>query len=449
MMRLGTFAAAAAGAAMLALAACGQPRDWWGDEESLPIGQAYIIDDAYENARQPEAADGEGSDIMASASAHAAQDGRALRVGVLLPLSGRLAAIGQAFRNAMLLASADMDTSSLTLQFYDTAGDASAARAAAATAMRERAELLVGPLLAEETRAVSRETDGAVPVVAFTSDALALGGRTTTLAWLIPEQVERVVAHACANGARRLAVMGRDGAIGRVALKAARHAMAACGGTVTVAKLYADAGPSLMPAVREALGRRAAVMDRNKQLAKEKKAASGNPAAVPLPFDAVLMADEGSGLRALASALAYYDLDAAKFKILSTQAVAGLADPVLSGVLYAGAAGDGAAKFALKYQEAFGAAPPPLAAQAYDAVALAAAVADGRAGLYDAGGFAGVEGSFRFTRAGFPQRLAAILRVQAGKPPRVAEPAPESFDAAEPDYTYLYDSAADIPEQLR
>ncbi|MEJ0040718.1 MAG: hypothetical protein WDM81_00145 [Rhizomicrobium sp.] len=112
---------------------------------------------------------------------------------------------------------------------------------------------------------------------------------------------------------------------------------------------------------------------------------------------------------------------------------ANLAEPVLSGAWFAGPDPKNEIAFNAKFREAFGTTPPPLAALAYDAVSLVAALAKGdpykrftRAALADPNGFAGADGIFRFAPDGTAERGLAIIAI-APDGFHVVDPAPTTF----------------------
>ncbi len=96
------------------------------------------------------------------------------------------------------------------------------------------------------------------------------------------------------------------------------------------------------------------------------------------PFDAVLLPEGGTLLRALAPLLPYYDVDPHKVKFLGT----GLWDdpvigrePALVGGWFAAPPPDARKAFLDRFQSAYGTTPPRLASISFDAVALAGALA--------------------------------------------------------------------------
>ncbi len=152
--------------------------------------------------------------------------------------------------------------------------------------------------------------------------------------------------------------------------------------------------------------------------------------------DALFVPQGGPTLRAAAPTLGTTGLDPAKVKLLGTgqwNDLANLAEPTLAGAWFAAPDPKNDASFTAKYLRTFGTAPPPLAALAYDAVSLVAALAKGdayhrftHAALSDPNGFAGAYGIFRFAPDGTAERGLAILTV-APDGFHLADPAPTTF----------------------
>ena len=78
-----------------------------------------------------------------------------LNVGVLLPLSGNAASIGQGMQNAMFMALDDLKNNQLVLKFYDTKSTEEGAEEAVRKAVYEGAQLILGPLMGDEVKSIS------------------------------------------------------------------------------------------------------------------------------------------------------------------------------------------------------------------------------------------------------------------------------------------------------
>ena len=159
-------------------------------------------------------------------------------------------------------------------------------------------------------------------------------------------------------------------------------------------------------------------------------------AAAKSNADALMIADGGTLLRAIAPSLSFAGLDKDKVKLLGT----GLWDDpaieredMLVGGWFAAPDPDADAAFGAHYHDVFGAGPPRLASLAYDAVALVALLSGGQpyhrftqAALMDPNGFNGVDGIFRFMSDGTSERGLAVLEV-APDGFHVVSPAPKTF----------------------
>ena len=121
------------------------------------------------------------------------------RVAVLVPLTGANAALGQSILNAANLALLDTGGQRIRITAYDTAAGAAAA---ANEALADGNGLILGPLLAEDVRAVAPVARRAgVPVIAFSNDVSVAGDGVYLMGFTPAQSIERVVAFARARGA--------------------------------------------------------------------------------------------------------------------------------------------------------------------------------------------------------------------------------------------------------
>ena len=96
--------------------------------------------------------------------------GQTVKVALLLPLTGNANAqpVAKAMKQAGELALFDFDKPNVQLIPKDTHGNPNGARQAAEEAVKEGAELIIGPLFANEVSAVAPIAQSAhIPVLAF------------------------------------------------------------------------------------------------------------------------------------------------------------------------------------------------------------------------------------------------------------------------------------------
>lgn len=328
------------------------------------------------------------------------------RVALLVPLSGGNAGVGQSIANATTLALLDTQNRSVRITNYDTAGGAADA---ARRAIAEGAQLILGPLLAEDVRVVAPIARAArVPVLSFSNDTGVAGGGAYVMGYVPGQSVERVVGYARTRGITTFAGLVPNGLYGERASTSFLRAVEAGGGQVVSLQTYGRGQVS---------------------------AAAGRLAA-KAPYGAVLVADGGA--TAAAAAPVVKRGSGAGTRLLGTElwnAETNLgARTALGGAWYAAVSNALYRQYATKYRQRFGAAPYRLSSLGYDAVLLTVRIArDWRVGspfpearLRDPDGFAGIDGAFRFGRDGVAERALEVQEVRAGGA-AVVSPAPTGF----------------------
>lgn len=378
--------------------------------------------------------------------------GQPTRVGLLLPLSGpdSAAALGHAMLNAAMLALFDIGGKRLLLMPRDTAGTPEGAGRAAMELVGEGAEIILGPLFntsVQATATIARASG--LPVIAFSSDRRVAGNGVYLLSFTPYQEVDTVIGFAASRGLKRFAVLAPDDPYGLAVLEAAREAVLRHGAELAQAEFYSPSGEDLDKSVKRLAhyhSRRQALLARRKELEKS-QAQSAKPMLEALrktdtlgdlDYDAVLLPEGGELLKSLAPLLPYYDIDTVEIRMLGTgrwdDAKVRL-EPALLGGWFAGADRTAAANFRNHYRAVFGHRPPRLASLAYDAMALAAILAQEAGGpdfsaraITDPDGFAGSDGIFRFGPDGVAERGMAVLEIRRDSF-RVRQKAPTTFEA--------------------
>lgn len=362
--------------------------------------------------------------------------GNEVRAALLVPLSGTYAPWGQAMSNAAQLALFEIADPRLNLIPLDTKGTPEGAAEAARQAMAQGASVILGPLFSGEVRtaaAVAREK--AIPVLAFTTDRSAVGGGAYALGVLPETQVARAVAHARSLGRQRFAMLARSDEYGRTVAESFRTAVTGQGASVVKVEYYDPQAPDLVHTVK----RFTEVEARTRGRTKERRPSADTAPVPPPPFDAVMIPDDGTRLRQVASMITYYEVDPGAVSFLGTMLWDDprlTIEPALQGGLFAAPPLAAHQAFEGRYAKAFGPLPARvgnLASIAYDATALVAVLTRQNLdlspeALTNSNGFAGVDGLFRLRTDGTNERALAIREItRAG----IVEAAPalETFAA--------------------
>ena len=374
--------------------------------------------------------------------------GEKAMVGLLLPLSGPNASLGQGMLDAAQVALFDIQGNRIALLPRDTHGTADGAAAAAQDALDQGARLLIGPLTATEVQAVKPVAAArGVAVLGFSTEVTVAGDGTFVMGLLLSEEVRRVVGFAHQKGVQRFAVLAPGSAYGQLVVDALKAVAQAEQVSVVDPVFFDPNAVDLAPSIRQLAhydNRRAAIDQQKKQLANARDPASQETlrrlneglAQTDLGFDALLLPVGGQQFKLLGPLLPQYGIDPNKVHLLGTglwDDPALATEPQLEGAWYAAPDPNGRADFEKRFATLYGHAPPRLATLAYDATALAAALSRNPEGadfsadaLTNPNGFLGLDGIFRFRSDGRVERGLAVIEIhRAGS--TIVSPEPQSF----------------------
>lgn len=369
-------------------------------------------------------------------------------VALLVPLSGKLAPVGQSLEKAVKLAFSARGAP--VLKVYDTAGTPHGAVAAARRAATNGAGIIIGPLTSADTKAIApiaRQAD--LNVLAFTNNETADGPGVWALGITPRQQVRRVVSYAADNGRTKTAAILPESALGNLMAKALRDQAGRLGQPAPQVGRYQNTFSSLTKTVRQVsdFASRGAAVQAKIRAARAEDTAAGRKLAhklaqqpvPPPPFNALLLAATGERLAEMATLLPYYEAGPPQVLLMgptfwARNAKAMATHDALRGAIYAAPAPSQRLPFVQKFQSIYGgSAPPTIDDVAFDAGAVAVLAA--REGGYttrvltNPQGFTGTDGVFRLQPDGAVTRGLAVFKVERGGPKLVA-PAPSSLPAA-------------------
>lgn len=356
------------------------------------------------------------------AEAPALAAGAPVPVALLVPAGSAAesdAFVARNLENAARLAIADLQGVEVDLRVYATGGDPAQAAAVAQTAVAEGAAVILGPVYAEEANAAGvAVAPSGVNVLAFSNNPTIAGGNVFLLGPTFRNTADRLIRYGRGAGIDRyLVAYGNDlgGTIGRDAIAAAAQAN---GATLLGAEVYGLSQQGI-------------------QEAAPRIAAAAQAAGAQAVFTT---AGPNADLPILATALPEAGLSPEATRMMGLTrwdtAPQILALPGLQGGLFAIPDASLTAQFENRYRAAYGEAPHPLAALAYDGIAAIGALAArgnpqalSRASLTQGQGFQGTAGIFRLLSDGTNQRGLAVATVRNNQVV-ILDPAPRSFAGA-------------------
>ena len=346
---------------------------------------------------------------------------KVVRVALLLPLSGRNAALGKALQDAASVSLFDKyarlsvrdQTVRVELLPKDTGDTPEQAARAASEALAQGAEFIIGPLFADATAAAAPIAQAKnISILSFSNTRTKASPGTYMFGFSPAEQTDRIVTYALQNGKSRIAVLAPNSPLGETVLAAARDAASKQGQKLAGEAKYLLQGAGMDTALNSLVQ------------------AGQTPA-----FDAILIPEGGTALDTIMRGLNARGVRPSTVQFLGT----GLWDDGellrrvnLDTAWFASSPPTLTSQFEARFKTTYGYAPPRIASLAYDAVALAVTLAtSGRP--YDAitlsspSGYSGpANGIFRLRANGITQRGLAVMQVD-GANLKVISSSPTGF----------------------
>lgn len=327
--------------------------------------------------------------------------------------------LARSLQNAARMAIGDLAGVKIDLRVYNTAGQPAQAKAMAEKAVEEGAQVILGPVYAQEANAagVAVAASG-VNVLAFSNNPDIAGNNVFVLGPTFQNTAQRLAAYAVRNGKGNIMIVHDQNTAGQLGKTAIERGVAAAGGSVVAVGSYefsqngvVQAAPAIVASARSS-GASAVFLTAD--------------TAGALPLISQMLADNGlSPATTQFIGLTRWDIPAATLALPGVQGGwFALPDPALY------------AQYQSRYSAAYGEAAHPISGLAYDGIAAIGALARAgvagpisKAALTQGAGFVGVNGIFRLRADGTNERGLAVAQINAGQVV-VVEAAPRSFGGA-------------------
>ena len=357
------------------------------------------------------------------------QDSR-LRVGLLVPLTGPYASLGDEIRRGAEMALFQAANRNVQLLFLDTMGGEKAADAAL-TGLKNDVDIFIGPLFTPAVLAArSVISQKQIPMLLLSNNRAVVAPNSWLLGYLPEQQLDGLLGHAVGLGKSKFAIIAQDAAFGQRLLAHATSRLDEFGLRPEAVRILTDAElndeNSLKRAIRE--------FSRYQPPAPDELPAES-------PFDAVIFAGDPAFALRTAPLLAYYDVgpDRALFigNALWNQGQL-LNEPSLQGGVFAIRPSQFDAKFNSIWQAIWRQNPGELSRLGFDALALVAALSPtvdyqtpslaGQWGqkLVTNKGFQGYSGAFRLLPDGSNVRAYELRQIRNGKS-KIIQAAPDKL----------------------
>ena len=327
--------------------------------------------------------------------------------------------LARSLENAARMAISDLGGTQIDLRVYGTAGQPAQAAAMASKAVAEGAQIILGPVFAQEANAAGLAVVASgVNVLAFSNNTDIAGNNVFVLGPTFDNTAARLAAFSVRQGKANIMIVHDKNTAGELGRAAIQRGVSIAGGTVVATGSYEFSQNGVVSA--------APVIAANARSAGAQAIFMTADTAGALPLISQLLADNGMGPSVTQFiGLTRWDIPAATLALPGVQG--GwfvMPDPALY------------AQYQARYQASFSEPPHPISGLAYDGVAAIGALLRNAgpgpiraASLTQGAGFVGVNGIFRLRADGTNERGLAIAQIQNGQAV-VIEAAPRSFGGA-------------------
>lgn len=328
--------------------------------------------------------------------------------------------LAKSLQNAARMAISDLNGVQVDLRVYNTAGQPGQAASMATKAVAEGAQVILGPVYAQEANAAGvAVASSGVSVLAFSNNPDIAGNNVFVLGTTFDSVARTLGRYAVGTGKSNVMIVHDRTTAGEIGRAAIQRGWTSAGGSVVGTASYEFSQNGIVQAAP--------------QIAAQARGAGAQAVfltadtAGALPLISQLLSENGLATGAVQYVgLSRWDIPAATLSLPGVQGgLFALPDPGTYGA------------FLSRYQAAFGESPNPiLSGLAYDGIAAIGALA-GKAGggpipksaLTQGAGFLGVNGIFRLRSDGTNDRGLAVAQVTGGTY-RIVQAAPKAFGGA-------------------
>jgi ABC-type branched-subunit amino acid transport system substrate-binding protein len=327
--------------------------------------------------------------------------------------------LASSLENAARLAIADLGGTSIILRVYNTAGLPEQAAAVATQAVAEGAQVILGPVFAQEANAAGVAVAGTgVNVLSFSNNTDIAGNNVFILGSTFLNTAKRLSVFAAGQGKRKIMIIQDQTPGGEQGRTAIERGVAVAGGSVVATASYEFSQSGIVSAVPS--------------LVATAKSTGADAVFLTATTDGALplitqLLSEG-GLDPATTryiGLTRWDIPQATLALPGVQGGwFALPDPILF------------QQFESRYTAAYGTPPHSIAGLSYDGIAAIGALMKrggkgelSGAALTQSAGYVGVSGIFRLLPDGTNERGLAVAQIQNSQMV-IVSPAPRAFGGA-------------------
>ena len=342
-----------------------------------------------------------------------------LKIGVLLPLTGKHSYIGQSLLDTMQMVIFDNKNINSELIIKDTKANPSLAKKLTKELIEQNVDVILGPFFSSSlNQSLKIAKYKNVPLISFSSDRNQKEDGIYLMGFEPEQQIIDVTEHTIKKNYKRYAALLPKSKYGKRVLNTYRKVLNKNKLSINRIELYDTEGIDFEKEIQKLVG-----LEKNPQIEKDEDTGENPLENFDPGFDVLLLIETGNRLRQAVALLTYYGVDFQKVKLIGTGEwyIDNIgSEPGLVGAWFVAPNPNLWKNFEKKFYKLYKYEPIRLSSLAHDSITAVFSIVKKNDGIKELNyndfqnsyGFTGIDGNFRFLSNGTVERKLSILEIK-------------------------------------
>ena len=237
-----------------------------------------------------------------------------LKIGVLLPLTGKYSYIGQSFLDTMQMVVYENKSIDSELIIKDTKANPSLAKKATKELVEQNVDIILGPFFSSSLNAslkIAKYKN--IPLISFSSDKKQKEEGVYLMGFEPETQITNITDYTIKKNYKRFAALLPNSKYGKRVLNTYRKVLNKNKLLLNKVELYDSKTTDFEINIQRLVG-----LDKNPKLEKDEETGENLIETFDPGFDVLLLIETGDRLRQVSATLTYYGVDFKKVKLIGT-----------------------------------------------------------------------------------------------------------------------------------
>mgnify|MGYP000663358731 CR=1 FL=1 len=342
-----------------------------------------------------------------------------LKIGVLLPLTGKHSYIGQSLLDTMQMLIYENKGIDSELIIKDTKANPSLAKKATKELVEQNVDVILGPFFSSSlNKSLKIAKYKNVPLISFSSDRNEKEKGVYLMGFEPEQQISDITEYTIRKNYKRFAALLPNSKYGKRVLNTYRKVLNKNKFLLNKVELYDLDTNDFEKNIQKLVG-----LDKNPQLEKDEETGENPIEDFDPGFDVLLLIETGNKLRETVALLTYYGVDFKKVKLIGTGEwyIDNIgSEPGLIGAWFVAPNPKLWQNFKKKFYKFYNYEPIRLSSLAHDSLTSIFSIINKNDKFYELNymdfqnsyGFTGIDGDFKFLSDGTVERKLSILEIK-------------------------------------